>query len=211
MDFLWDWFHKIYDVEAIVRVGGLAALTAIVFVETGLLVGFFLPGDSLLVTAGIFAARGDLDIVTLNICLSAAAVFGDSVGYAIGRRTGPKIFSREDSLLFHRKHLLSAKQFYEKYGGFTIFVARFMPIIRTFAPVVAGVGGMQYRRFIAYNIAGGVFWVLATTMAGYLLGIVIPNIGERIHLVIAIVIFLSLLPAIIKFSIEKWKAPHRVG
>lgn len=211
MDFLWDWFHRIYDVETIVRVGGLAALTTIVFVETGLLVGFFLPGDSLLVTAGIFAARGDLDIWTLNICLSLAAVVGDSVGYAIGRRTGPKIFTREDSLFFHRKHLLSAKQFYEKYGGFTIFVARFMPIIRTFAPVVAGVGGMEYRRFIGYNIAGGVFWVLTATMAGYLLGITVPNIGERIHMIIAIVIFLSLLPAIIKFSIEKWKATQRAG
>lgn len=211
MDFLWDWFHRIYDVETIVRVGGLAALTTIVFVETGLLVGFFLPGDSLLVTAGIFAARGDLDIWTLNICLSLAAVVGDSVGYAIGRRTGPKIFTREDSLFFHRKHLLSAKQFYEKYGGFTIFVARFMPIIRTFAPVVAGVGGMEYRRFIGYNIAGGVFWVLTATMAGYLLGITVPNIGERIHMIIAIVIFLSLLPAIVKFSIEKWKATQRAG
>jgi membrane-associated protein len=211
MDFLWDWFHRIYDVESIVRVGGLAALAAIVFVETGLLLGFFLPGDSLLVTAGIFAAHGDLDIWTLNICLSLAAILGDSVGYAIGRRTGPKIFSREDSLFFHRKHLLSAKQFYEKYGGFTIFVARFMPIIRTFAPVVAGVGGMEYHRFIGYNVAGGIFWVFTTTMAGYLLGMTVPNIGERIHLIIAIVIFLSLLPAIIKFSIEKWKAAQRPG
>ena len=211
MDFLWDWFHRIYDVETIVRVGGLAALAAIVFVETGLLVGFFLPGDSLLVTAGIFAARGDLDIVTLNVCLSLAAIIGDSVGYSIGRRTGPKIFSREDSLLFHRRHLLSAKRFYEKYGGFTIFVARFMPIIRTFAPVVAGVGGMEYRRFIGYNVAGGIFWVFTTTMAGYVLGMTVPRIGERIHMIIAIVIVLSLLPAIVKFSIEKWKAAQRAG
>ena len=211
MEFLWNLFHQIYDVETLVRVGGLMAITAIVFTETGLFVGFFLPGDSLLVTAGIFAARGDLDMWTLNIALSLAAIIGDSVGYTIGARTGPKIFTREDSLFFHRKHLLSAKQFYERYGGFTIFVARFMPIIRTFAPVVAGVGGMQYRRFVGYNIAGGVTWVLSMTSAGYFLGRVIPNIQEQLHTVIAIVIFLSLLPAIAKFAREKWKARGCVG
>lgn len=205
MESLWDLFHKIYDVEAIVRVGGLATLAAIVFTETGLFIGFFLPGDSLLVTAGIFAARGDLDIATLNLCLSAAAIAGDTVGYSIGRRAGPKIFKREDSLFFRRKHLLAAQEFYEKYGGFTIFVARFMPIIRTFAPVVAGVAGMRYRRFIVYNVAGGIFWVLSTTLAGYFLGKAFPNIGERLHTVIAVVIFVSLLPAIIKFAVEKLK------
>ncbi len=211
MEFLWNWFHQIYDVETVVRVGGLIAITAIVFTETGLFVGFFLPGDSLLVTAGIFAARGDLDIWTLNVALSLAAIIGDTVGYTIGARTGPKIFTREDSLFFHRKHLLSAKQFYDRYGGFTIFVARFMPIIRTFAPVVAGVGGMQYRRFVVYNIAGAIFWVLSTTFAGYFLGRIIPNIQEQIHTVIAIVIFLSLLPAIAKFAREKWKARGCAG
>jgi membrane-associated protein len=122
MDFLWDLFHQIYDVETLVRVGGLTAITIIVFTETGLLIGFFLPGDSLLVTAGIFAARGDLNIVTLNIVLSLAAIAGDAVGYTIGAKTGPKIFTREDSLLFRRKHILTAKEFYEKYGGFTIVI-----------------------------------------------------------------------------------------
>jgi membrane-associated protein len=206
MEFLWDLFHRIYDVEFLVRTGGLVALIVIVFVETGLLVGFFLPGDSLLVTAGIFAARGDLDLVTLNASLSLAAIAGDSVGYWIGVRTGPKIFTREDSLFFNRKHLISAKEFYERHGGFTIFIARFMPIIRTFAPVVAGVGAMQYRKFIAYNVFGGIFWVLSMTLAGYFLGTLVPNIQERIHLVIAIVIVLSLLPAIIKFFSERSKA-----
>jgi membrane-associated protein len=206
MEFLWDLFHRIYDVEFLVRTGGLLALIVIVFVETGLLVGFFLPGDSLLVTAGIFAARGDLDLVTLNTSLSLAAIAGDSVGYAIGARSGPKIFTREDSLFFNRKHLISAKEFYDRHGGFTIFIARFMPIIRTFAPVVAGVGAMQYRKFISYNVFGGIFWVLSMTLAGYFLGTLIPNIQERIHVVIAIVIFLSLLPAIIKFLSERSKA-----
>jgi len=206
MEFLWDLFHRIYDVEFLVRTGGLVALIVIVFVETGLLVGFFLPGDSLLVTAGIFAARGDLDLVTLNASLSLAAIAGDSVGYGIGVRTGPKIFTREDSLFFNRRHLISAKEFYERHGGFTIFIARFMPIIRTFAPVVAGVGAMPYRKFIAYNVFGGIFWVLSMTLAGYFLGTLVPNIQERIHLVIAIVIVLSLLPAIIKFFSERSKA-----
>jgi membrane-associated protein len=158
------------------------------------------------VTAGIFAARGDLDLVTLNASLSLAAIAGDSVGYGIGVRTGPKIFTREDSLFFNRKHLISAKEFYERHGGFTIFIARFMPIIRTFAPVVAGVGAMPYRKFIAYNVFGGIFWVLSMTLAGYFLGTLVPNIQERIHLVIAIVIVLSLLPAIIKFFSERSKA-----
>jgi membrane-associated protein len=211
MESLWNLFHQIYDVETLVRVGGLATIAVIVFTETGLFVGFFLPGDSLLVTAGIFAASGALNIWTLNVVLSLAAIIGDTVGYTIGARTGPKIFTREDSLFFHRKHLLHAKEFYEKYGGFTIFIARFVPIIRTFAPVVAGVGGMQYSRFIAYNVGGGIFWVMTTTLAGYFLGMMIPNIQERIHLVIVIVIFLSLLPIIIKFARERWKARGLTG
>ena len=211
MEFLWDWFHRIYDVESLVRVGGLAALTAIVFTETGLFVGFFLPGDSLLVTAGIFAATGDLNLWTLNIVLSLAAILGDTTGYVIGFKTGPMIFRREDSLFFHRKHLLTAKQFYDQYGGFTIFIARFIPILRTFAPVVAGVGKMQYSRFIAYNVFGGIFWVFSMTFAGYFLGRMVPNIQEQIHIVIAVVIFLSLLPGIIKLAREKWKTRSSLG
>ncbi|MGE5819619.1 MAG: VTT domain-containing protein [Deltaproteobacteria bacterium] len=206
MEFFWNLFHRIYDVEFLVRTGGLLVLIIIVFTETGLLLGFFLPGDSLLVTAGIFAARGDLDLITLNTSLSLAAIAGDTVGYGIGARTGPRIFTREDSLFFNRKHLISAKEFYDRHGGFTIVVARFMPIIRTFAPVVAGVGTMGYRKFVAYNIFGGIFWVMTTTLAGYFLGTLVPNIQERIHVVIAIVIVLSLLPAIIKFAGDKWRS-----
>jgi len=206
MDFLWDLFHKIYDVESLVRYGGLVGLTAIVFVETGLLIGFFLPGDSLLVTAGLFAARGDLDLLTMNITLSLAAIAGDTVGYNIGARAGPKIFTRENSLFFNRKHLVTTKEFYDRHGGFTIVIARFIPIIRTFAPVVAGVGGMEYKRFLAYNIFGGIGWVATTTCAGYFLAQMVPDIDKHIHVVIAVVIFLSLLPPIIKFVQEKMKA-----
>lgn len=211
MEFIWDLFHRIYDVEFLVRAGGLATLAVIVFTETGLLVGFFLPGDSLLVTAGIFAATGDLELWTLNVTLSLAAIVGDTVGYGIGAKTGPKIFTREDSLFFNRKHLITAREFYDRYGGFTIFIARFVPILRTFAPVVAGVGAMRYKRFIAYNVFGGIFWVLSMTFAGYFLGRMVPNIQEHIHVVIAVVIFLSLLPGITRVAMEKWRARSSVG
>jgi membrane-associated protein len=205
MDFLWDLFHKIYDVELLVRVGGLAGLTAIVFVETGLLIGFFLPGDSLLVTAGLFAARGDLEVVPMIVVLSIAAIVGDTVGYNIGARAGPKLFTRPNSLLFNRKHLITTKEFSERHGPFTIVIARFIPILRTFAPVVAGVGAMEYKRFIVYNVAGGIGWVVTTVLGGYFLGQMVPNIHDHIHKVIAIVIVLSLLPAIIKVAKEKFK------
>ncbi len=209
MDFLWDLFHKIYDVESLVRVGGLVGLSAIVFTETGLLLGFFLPGDSLLVTAGLFAARGDLQLSSLLVALSLAAIIGDTVGYNIGARTGPKLFTRQDSLLFNRKHLITTKEFYERHGPFTIVIARFVPILRTFAPVVAGIGAMEYRRFLAYNVVGGVGWVFLTALGGYFLGQMVPNIHDHLHKVIAIVIVLSLLPAIIKLGREKLKSLER--
>jgi membrane-associated protein len=205
MEFIWDLFHKIYDVESLVRVGGLVGLTAIVFAETGLLIGFFLPGDSLLVTAGLFAARGDLEVVPMIVVLSIAAIVGDTVGYNIGARAGPKLFTRPDSLLFNRKHLITTKEFYERHGPFTIVIARFIPILRTFAPVVAGVGTMEYTRFIVYNVAGGIGWVVTTVLGGYFLGQMVPNIHDHIHKVIAVVIVLSLLPAIIKVAKEKLK------
>jgi len=191
--------HQVYDVEGIIRAGGLALLLVIVFAETGLLVGFFLPGDSLLVTAGVFAAAGHLDVWAILLGVSAAAVVGDQVGYFIGLRTGPRIFTREDSLLFKRAHLMRAHAFYEKHGGKTIILARFIPVIRTFAPVVAGVGEMEYRRFVSYNVVGGVLWVWSTTLLGYSLGRVVPDIDRHIHVVIVVVIFLSILPGIIEF------------
>src|SRR5262249_15162051 len=192
MEFFWDLFHKIYDVESLVRVGGIIGLTAIVFAETGLMVGFFLPGDSLLVTAGLFAARGDLDIAWLNLALMAAAVLGDATGYWIGLRTGQALYRRPNSWLFRREHLMRTHEFYEKQGGKTCVIARFMPILRTFAPVVAGAAEMTYRRFAVYNVAGGIGWVASMTLTGYFLGRTVPNIEKNIHLVVAVVIFLSL-------------------
>ena len=202
------WFkellHQLTDVETLVRAGGLTAMTAIVFAETGLMVGFFLPGDSLLVTAGVFAAAGQLDIVWLNALLITAAIVGDTVGYWIGRKAGPALFNRPRSRFFNPAHLRRAHDFYEKHGGKTIILARFMPIVRTFAPVVAGMGQMNYRRFIAFNVFGGMGWVLSMTLIGYYLGH-FAWVRKNIEIVIVIVVFLSILPGIIAFLREKLK------
>ena len=191
--------HQIYDVEGLIRAGGMLMLVGIVFAETGLLVGFFLPGDSLLVTAGVFAAAGHLDIRLLLTLVTVAAIVGDQVGYYIGYRTGARIFRRPDSLFFKREHLVRAQQSYDRHGGKTIILARFMPIVRTFAPVVAGVAEMEYRRFVSFNVCGGFLWVWSMSLLGYSLGHAVPDIDRHIHLVIAVVVFLSLLPGIIEF------------
>jgi membrane-associated protein len=207
MDWAKELFHKLTDVETLVRVGGLTAMTAIVFAETGLMVGFFLPGDSLLVTAGVFAAAGQLNIWTLNSLLVVAAIAGDTVGYWFGRRVGPALFKRPKSLLFNPAHLQRAHDFYEKHGGKTIIIARFMPVVRTFAPIVAGMGQMNYRRFLSFNVFGGLFWVVSMTGIGYFLG-KIPAVREHIEIVILIVVFLSILPGIIAFARE-WRKKRR--
>ena len=195
MELLHQFFSNLYRFDELIRWGGYAVLTLIVFAETGLLAGFFLPGDSLLVTAGLLCAvDGKLDIRLLNLLLSLAAILGDTTGYWLGYHLGPRIFSRENSFFFHKDHLLRTQKFYEKYGAKTIVIARFVPIVRTFAPTVAGVGRMAYRKFLAYNVAGGVGWVAAMTSAGYFLGRSIPNIEKQIHWVIAVVILLSFLP-----------------
>jgi membrane-associated protein len=189
-----DFFRTVYNVPELIRIAGLLGLILIVFAETGLLVGFFLPGDSLLITAGLFAAKGDFNIVTLNLTLIAAAIIGDATGYWLGKRTGQALYSRPDSFFFRRDHLRITHDFYEKHGGKTIVLARFMPIVRTFAPMVAGVAQMGYKQFATYNVVGGVLWVTSMTLGGYFLGQAVPNIEENIHYVVAVVIFLSLLP-----------------
>ncbi len=180
--------------DDLVRSGGYVVLTAIVFTETGLLFGFFLPGDSLLITAGLVAATGALNIWWLNVLLIVAAIAGDSAGYAIGWRAGPRLFTREKSLLFNPRHVERTRQFYARHGAKTIVIARFVPIIRTFAPVVAGVGQMAYARFLTYNVVGGAGWVVMMTWAGYLLGHTIPNIRTHIHWIVFVVIVLSVIP-----------------
>jgi len=197
MDFIRTFFETIYDVPSLVRIGGLIGLIVVVFAETGLLIGFFLPGDSLLITAGLFAAKGDFNIITLNATLMLAAILGDATGYWIGRHMGQALYNRPDSLLFRKEHLRLTHEFYERHGGKTIILARFMPIVRTFAPVVAGAAEMGYRQFATFNVIGGIGWVLSMTLAGYYLGRAVPNIESNIHYVVAIVIGLSLLPPVI--------------
>ena len=178
---------------------GYVGLTIIIFAETGLLVGFFLPGDSLLVTAGLLAADPafGLNVWLLGLILTVAAIVGDTVGYHVGKATGPRIFTREDSLFFLKSHLLKAQAFYEKHGGKTIIIARFMPIVRTFAPVVAGVGQMRYASFLVYNVVGGVLWIWSMLIVGYVLAKTVPGVATHVEKVILVVVFLSILPGII--------------
>ncbi len=191
------------SLDALIQWGGYLGLSAIVFTETGLFVGFFLPGDSLLITAGLVAATGTLNIWWLNVLLCVAAIVGDSVGYAIGRRLGPALFTREKSRVFNPRHVEHTRRFYERHGAKTIVIARFVPIIRTFAPVVAGVGRMDYRRFLTFNVAGGVGWVSSMTWAGYLLGQTIPNIDRHLAKVVIVVILLSFIPVAVEILRER--------
>lgn len=194
-----DFLSKLRDLPALVQWAGYAGLTLIIFAETGLLVGFFLPGDSLLVTAGLLAADPafGINLWLLGLILTIAAIVGDSVGYNVGKAAGPRIFTREDSLFFHKDHLLKAQAFYEKHGGKTIIIARFMPIVRTFAPVVAGVGRMQYGSFLAYNVIGGIVWIWSMLLTGYILARTVPGVAAHVEKVILVVVFLSILPGII--------------
>lgn len=198
MHSLLDWFHRVRDVRELIAWGGYAGLAAIIFAETGLLIGFFLPGDSLLVTAGLLAATtGVFNVFYLGLLLTVASILGNTSGYHIGRVTGVRLFSRENSLLFNKKHLFRAHEFYERHGGKTVVIARFMPIVRTFVPVVAGMANMAYRRYTLYNVIGGVGWIWGMLFIGYFLGRYIPGIDRHIETVIALVILLSLLPGII--------------
>jgi len=205
-----------FDLVKLIETVGYLGLIGIIFAESGLFFGFFLPGDSLLLTAGLLASHGELEIWTLLLTLPVAAVLGDNVGYWFGKKAGPPIFSRENSLLFRRKNLLAAKAFYEKHGGKTIVLARFMPFIRTFAPIVAGAVQMPYRRFFFFNILGGMLWAVGVTLAGYFLGETIPGIDRYFLLIIVVVIFISALPSLIhvwkeyRHDIFAWVA-HRMN
>lgn len=192
-----DLFHRLSNLPELIQWAGFVGLTIIIFSETGLLVGFFLPGDSLLVTAGLLGAKGYLNVYQLAPLLTLAAMCGNSTGYFIGRTSGPRIFRRDDSLLFNKKHAMRAHEFYERHGKKTIILAQFMPIIRTFAPVVAGVGGMSFRNFFSYNVLGALAWIWSMTFTGYFLGRYIPGIDRHIEIVVIIVILVSIMPGII--------------
>ena len=176
---------------------GYIGITAIIFAESGLLIVFFLPGDSLLFTAGFLASQHIFDIKILTILSFIAAVLGDSVGYLFGQKVGKKLFQRKDSLIFHKDHLIKARQFYEKHGKKTIVLARFLPIIRTFAPIVAGMGDMKYSVFIVFNIVGGMIWAVGLTLAGYFLGNLIPDVDTYLFPIVIGIIMLSVSPHLI--------------
>jgi len=209
MDAIFDFFrwliHLIRDPGELIVWGGYPGLSLIVFLETGALV-FFLPGDSLLVMAGLYAAQGSLDIYLLNLLLIPAAIFGSISSYYIGAKMGPKLFNRPRSRLFRPEHLQAAHRFYEKHGGKAIVIARFMPIVRTFVPVIAGMGGMSYRRFQLFNFIGAAAWVLSMTLTGLVLGTKFPVLVHHIEKVIIVVVVASLLPALFGFVRMKMEA-----
>jgi membrane-associated protein len=186
---------------------GYLGIFGIVFAESGLFFGFFLPGDSLLFTAGFLASQGFLNIYLLNIIIFIGAVLGDNVGYAFGKKVGPKIFNKEDSLFFHKNNLVKAADFYKKYGGITIVLARFMPFVRTFASIVAGVAEMDYRTFFLYNLLGGFLWTITLTWAGYFLGSIIPDVDKYLLPIIGVIVIISVTPPIYHIIKAKLKKP----
>ena len=204
MEFLSDLLSRLRDLPALIQWAGYVGLTAIIFVETGLFFGFFLPGDSLLVTAGLLASQGfGLDVYWLGLLLNIAAILGDNTNYWIGRGMGPRVFTRDESLFFRRRHVERAHDFYERHGAKTIVLARFMPIIRTFAPLVAGVARMSYKTFVTCSVLGGTLWIWSMLFTGYFLGRYVPGIDKHIEKVIIVVIFLSILPGIVGWIRER--------
>jgi len=197
--------HDILDPLVIIKTLGLLGVVTITFIESGLFFGFFLPGDSLLFTAGFLASQDYISIWWLLILCLIAAVSGDNVGYYFGKKTGPMIFKREDSLFFHKKHIERANLFYQKHGKKTIFFARFIPIIRTFVPIVAGIANMEYKTFMRYNLIGGFAWTWGMLGSGYILGNLIPNAEKYLTPIILFIIVMSFVPAIIELFKQKKK------
>jgi membrane-associated protein len=182
------------DPRELIVAFGTVGLFVIVFAESGLLLGFFLPGDSLLFTAGLFASQGTLSLPVILVGSFLSAVAGDQVGYQFGKRVGPALFRRPDSRWFRQEHVHRAQHFFQKYGAKTIVLARFVPIVRTFAPILAGVGTMPYRTFVTFNVVGGLLWAVGVTLLGYLLGELIPDIDTYLLPIIALIVLLSVIP-----------------
>jgi membrane-associated protein len=200
--------QDILDPQKLISLFGLIGVFAIVFAESGLFFGFFLPGDSLLFTAGLLSSQGLLPFWILLIGVFVSAVLGDNVGYWFGKKIGPALFVKEESLFFKRKYIAQAQHFYEKYGKKTIILSRFIPVVRTFAPIVAGIGDMNYRIFFIYNIVGGFLWSTGLTVLGYVLGNTIPGIDKYLLPIILFIIFVSFLPPVyqvLKSYLEKNK------
>ncbi|HUD21032.1 MAG TPA: VTT domain-containing protein [Candidatus Saccharimonadales bacterium] len=194
------------DLIGLVKGFGLILVYAMIFIESGLFFGFFFPGDSLLFTAGLLASQHVFSVWGLVIGSTIAAIIGVNVGYHFGKVFGPRIFNREESIFFHKKNIQRAEDFYKKYGAFTIILARFTPFVRTFAPIFAGIGHMNYRVFMIYNIIGALLWVFGVSFAGYFLGQIVPNIDKYILPIIALIIVLSIIPALVKIWSEYLKS-----
>lgn len=193
----------VFDITSLIQSGGILIVAFIVFAESGLLIGFWLPGDTLLIGAGILASQGEISISWLVISVIIAAIVGDNVGYSIGRRSGDKIFKKEDGIFFQKEHVERAEKFYEVHGGKTIVLARFVPIVRTFAPLVAGVGKMPRRRFMTFNIVGGILWGAGLTLLGYWFGSKIPHLEEYVHYVLIGVVIISIGSSLIHILREE--------
>ena len=207
MEAIFEFLASLYNPDKLIDLiqsGGYLVLAVIVFAETGLFVGFFLPGDSLLFLAGLAAAKGFFNVAFLVVLLSVMAIVGDAVGYGIGYRTGVALYKRENSFWFRKKHLLYAREFYEKHGGKAIVLARFVPFARTFAPVVAGIGQMSYPRFAAFNVFGGIFWVVSMVLSGYYLGQV-AWIRDNLEKVVLLIVFLSISPILFEVARNRFR------
>lgn len=198
-----------FDLVKILESFGYLGLISIIFAESGLLVGVFLPGDSILFTAGFLASQDFFNIWLLTPMTFVAAVLGDSVGYAFGHKIGKKLFQREDSVFFHKKHLLRAQKFYQKHGGKTITIARFLPVVRTFAPIVAGMGDMTYKRFLFFNVIGAFLWAVCIPLAGFFLGNLIPGVDKYLLPIIAVIVIASIAPSVIHIIKER-KADNEI-
>jgi membrane-associated protein len=221
VDLLREFFSRLFHVKELLTWGGYPALMLIIFAETGLLIGFFLPGDSLLVTAGVLVSIGEINplglpnltnLLVMNAVLCVMAIAGDTVGYAIGYRAGPKLFSRDQSFFFRKDHLVATQKFYDRHGGKTIVLARFMPFARTFAPVVAGIGRMSYARFLSYNVFGGIGWIVSMTFLGYFLAGVVgteESGAKKIEKIIMLIVVISVAPPIFA-AVKQWRAARRV-
>ncbi len=202
-------FHQVSSLDELIRWGGYTVLFFIVFAETGLFFGFLLPGDSLLITAGLVAASGKLGFWETNVVMISAAILGDSTGYFIGRALGRKLFEKEDSLIFRREYLIRTQNFYAKHGGKTIFFARFVPVIRSFATTVAGIAKMSYSRFIAFSVSGAITWIASLTSLGYFLGSQFPELDTYINLIISVTVLAiisSIIFKLIRAKIELQRA-----
>lgn len=209
LEFIKTFLHP----QSIIQYGGLALLLFIIFAETGLFFGFFLPGDSLLFVAGLMSGSTlfDVDIVTLNLSIIVAGILGNFVGYYFGKKTGPVLFKRDDSLFFKKKHANAAKSFYDRYGGMALILGRFIPIIRTFVPIMAGVVSIDFKKFVLYNIVGCIAWVVSMTLSGYFLGRLFPSLQENLEYIVIIIIAVSMIPVVITYLKERNRAKNDIA